>query len=203
MTAAAPGPGAILQWDVGAPPTWCPLPLAALDGPSGAEARAALESAAGQLAEEGEARDGLLRQLAAVHPGLLDDHLILLAAWVPDRAAGVAQGVLRAELVLDAELARFERLVHASAPPPDQERLHLETLRVDLPAGPSVLVDHQGVVDGSIEQYLQFMVFPEGTTDAISLTASTTALHLVEEFAVDLRDIADSLVVEVGAEGDR
>lgn len=191
-------PQVIAGWDVGAPPDWAALPLASVDGPEGQSVLGTLRTLAEGLAVGEDARARLTQFLVSAQPGLLEDHLILLGVWVPDPEAGVPQGVVKAELLLEADRDGFEGLVHASDPPPGQERLHLETFRVDLPAGPAVLVDHQGVVDGTVEQYLQFVVFPGGTTDAISLAFSTTALHRVEEFAVAARDIADSLVVQLG-----
>lgn len=189
----------ITGWDVGAPPDWAALPLAPVDGPEGEAALEAIRAVAADLADGEVAQNRLTAFLASAQPELLEDHLILLGVWVPDREAGVPQGVMKAELLLDSDRDGFESLVHASDPPEGQERLHLETHRVDLPAGPAVLVDHHGVVDTTVEQYLQFVVFPDGTTDAISLAFTTTALHLVEEFAIATRDIAETLVVELGA----
>ncbi|GAA1476792.1 hypothetical protein GCM10009623_12380 [Nocardioides aestuarii] len=193
----------IAAWDVGAPPDWASLPLASVDGPEGQAVLAALRDVAEDLADGEEAQARLTAFLVAVQPRLLEDQLLLLGVWVPDREAGDPLAVMKAELLTDADRDGFESLVHAADPPEGQERLHLETLRVDLPAGPAVLVDHQGVVDGTIEQYLQFVVFPDGTTDAISLAFTTTSLHLLEEFAVATRDIAESLTVELGPGGGR
>lgn len=188
----------IAGWDIGAPPDWAALPLVSVEGPQGEAALAGIRAVAEDLADGGDAQARLTAFLVSAQPRLLEDHLILLGVWVPDREAGVPQAVMKAELLLDADRDAFESLVHTADPPADQERLHLETIRVDLPVGPSVLVDHQGVVDGTIEQHLQFVAFPDGTTDAISLSFTTTALQLVEDFAVSARDIAETLVVELG-----
>lgn len=193
----------IAGWDVGAPPDWAALPLASVDGPEGRSALEAIRAVAEDLADGEDARARLTAFLVSVQPKLLEDHLILLGVWVPDRDAGIPQGVMKAELLLEADLDDFEAQVHAAEVLEGQERLHLETFRVDLPAGPAVLVDHQGVVDGTIEQYLQFVVVPDGTNDAISLAFTTTALHLVEDFAIATRDIAETLVVELGPGGGR
>ncbi len=188
----------ITGWDVGAPPDWAALPLVSVDGAEGPAALAGIRAVAEDLAEGEEAQARLTAFLVSAQPQLLEDHLILLGVWVPDREAGIPQGVMKAELLLESDRDTFESMVHAADPPEGQERLHLETIRVDLPAGPAVLVDHQGVVDGTLEQYLQFAVFPDGTTDAVSLAFSTTALHLVDDFALATRDIAETLVVELG-----
>lgn len=193
----------IASWNVGAPPDWAALPLVSVDGPEGQDALGQLRSVAEDLADGEEAQARLTSFLVSAQPKLLEDHLILLGVWVPDREAGIPQGVMKAELLLDADLEAFEAQVHTAEVLEGQERLHLETFRVDLPAGPAVLVDHQGVVDGTIEQYLQFVVFPDGTTDAISLAFTTTALHLVEDFALATRDIAETLVVELGPGAER
>jgi hypothetical protein len=189
----------ITGWDVGAPPDWAALPLVSVDGPEGQSALARIRAVAEDLADGEDAQARLTAFLVSAQPELLEDHLILLGVWVPDREAGLPQGVMKAELLLDSDLETFESMIHVADPPEGLERLHLETVRVDLPAGPAVLVDHQGVVDGTIEQYLQFVVFPDGTTDAISLAFTTTALHRVDDFAVATRDIAETLVVQLGA----
>ena len=190
---------AITAWDIGAPADWAALPLEPLDRP---ETRQRIREAAEELAD-GEGARRLERFLLAAQPGLLDDPLVLLAVWVPDREAGIPQGVLKVELLTDADLETFESMVTHAAPLPGQERLHLEVLRTELPAGPAVVVDHQGAVDGVVEQYLQLCVFPPGTTDAVSLGFATTALHLVEDLALAARTIAESLVVRLGEEHDR
>lgn len=188
----------ITGWDIGAPPDWAALPLTPPDGPDGDAVRAEIARVADDLTDGEESRARLERFLLAAQPELLEDHLILLGVWVPDREAGIPQAVMKAELMLDADLGEFERLVSEAPAPAGNERLDLELLRVDLPAGPAVLVDHQGAVDGTIEQYLQFAVFPKGTTDAISLAFSTTALHLLQDFAYAARDIAETLTVVLG-----
>lgn len=186
----------ITGWNIGAPEDWAPLPLqSAADSP---EAQALIHDAAELLADEGAARERLERFLLTAQPGLVEDHLILLGVWVPDREAGIPQAVMKAELLTGGDIDTFERTVLTSDPPEGVERVNLETVRVDVAAGPAVIVDHQGAVDGTIEQYLQFCVFPPGTTDAISLAFSTTALHLVEDFAAATRVIAETLEVRLG-----
>lgn len=187
----------IVAWNIGAPADWTTVPLTV---PGAPETEAAIVASAEDVTSSPEAAEALATLIRTAQPGVIADSPILVALWVPDPSVGYPMAYLKAQLWSDAGRKDFVKAMR-DAPPAQGAALAAELHEIQLAAGPALLVDRQDELeDGVIEQTLIFGLFPEGTRDAISLTFSTTALHLIEDFALTARDIAETVEVQLGAE---
>jgi hypothetical protein len=194
------GGTAIVGYDLAAPTTWGVLPAVPVDGPGGVEARHAITALAADLTTDADAAARLEQLLRAAQPGLLAQHPLAVAVWVPDPVAGFPQAHLVAELLVgDGTTADGYAASLDPTPKAGQRVLRFNTERTRLPAGDTVVVSTAGSErGGEVEEVLSFVVFPDGSTDALSLTFATNALHLVDDLAAEAWTIAESLAVTIG-----
>lgn len=190
----------IVGYDLGAGPSWAGVPLVDPDGPDGPAARQQIAEVAADLTTDAEGAARLEQELLGALPGLLARPCLLVAVWVPDPIAGVTQGMVTLELLVGdgTTIDGYEAALDPGRG--GQQVTRFETYRTEVPAGPCLVVDAVGSEGGGpLEHVLSYVVFPDGTDDGVSLTFATTALHLVDDLAVEAREIAESLVVELGA----
>lgn len=199
-----PSGTAIVGYDLAAPTTWGLLPAVPVDTPEGVEARREIAALAADLTTDADAASRLEQLLLAAQPALLRQQPALaVAVWVPDPVAGFPQAHLVVELLVgDGTTADGYAASLDPTPRPGQRVLRFDAERTRLPAGDTVVVSMAGSEgDGEIEEQLSFVVFPEDSIDALSLTFATNALHLGDDLAADAWTIAESLTVTIGTPG--
>lgn len=186
--------------DLGAPTTWGLLPLERLDGSDGPATRRMIAAVAADLTTDAGAASRLEQELLRVQPALVAQGALAVAVWVPDPIAGLPLGHLVVELLVgDGTTPEQYAASLDPRPRPGQSVLRFDVEQLSVPAGPAVVVDTVGAeARGEVEEVITYVVFPDGTTDAMSLTFATTALHLGGELAGDARAIADTLTVTLG-----
>ena len=195
-----PGPartGPLDRWDIGAPPTWGPLPLVPVDGPDGPEARRAITAVAAQLTTDARAAAELEQLLLLAQPQLVAEQPLGVAVWVPDPLSGYPAAHLVVELLLGDGTSPEEYLETVDGSPgPGQQVVRFDKQLVRLPAGDAVLLGGVGSDEGGVlEEVVEYVVFPDACADGIRLVFASTSLHLGDELAEQARLIAATLVV--------
>ena len=135
------------------------------------------------------------------------DGLVLLEATRPAQPDGTPGATLRVELLVGGvSLDEHEAALTAPLPRRAGRRLKQETSRLDLPAGPALLVDtllQHGFFGGPV-QVLTYVVAPPGTDERLALESTVAdpggaeLVEAVHAVAVESRVIADSLEVTLG-----
>lgn len=192
----------IASFDLGAGPTWAALSLADPDRPGGQQLLRPFDEVAAELTTDAAAAGRLTSELEAAFPGLVEaqPHAQLLGVWVPDPVAGATQAVLVLELLVGegATLDDLEASLSARTAVPGREVLSMTTVRTDLPAGPALVADvTSGEPGAPVEFQRTVWVAPTDCDDMVSLSFSTTALHLVDDVQEEAVLVADSLTLEL------
>lgn len=138
------------------------------------------------------------------------DGVVLLEATRPARPDGTPEATLRVELLVGGvSLDEHEAALTAPLTRRAGRKLKQETFRLDLPAGPALLVDtllQRGFFGGPV-QVLTYVVAPHGTDERLALEFTVAvpggaeAVDAVHAVAVESRVIADSVEVTLGRLG--
>lgn len=192
----------LVGYDLAGPLTWAALPLLPATDPRWA---VGLREVAETLTDGAAAAQRCEQVLAVAQPGYVEQGHQAVFVWVADPADGTPTGVLAVQLLVhDAGdgLARPE-IFEASLPVAEDrpEMLRHEVGRERLPAGEAVVVGalmHDP--RGDLEESVTYVVFPDGSADALELAFATGDLHLADVLLEDAATIVGSLTVTLGDE---